>query len=306
MVAMALANCADGRVFGCDTAVQEWLGRCTALDDLAPTARTRAHDALRHGKVPALRDFVLPDATTKLPPSPLRLDHLQEALVAMHAATALLYSPDSVMAVGLASFIKIGLLRRLYDAVVTLAGGSDTAAITNLCSHIDRAMSAWYIEARNVTRSDFDTALADPDPDTGAVDMRGLLLPALTSYLSMTHIDTSLLSHACAADSSKPAGAGRATRRRDPAPAAPDAHATHRRPPATDATVDLTTDKSSWPQTLKDAVADKTPASVAAAFQKHPILKAARVDGKAICVKFLLGNTSASGCTGTTCPRLHL
>ena len=307
---MLLTRTGDGRVFGSDSAMRQWLDRAPGMSLLAPDSLARIRTSIRRGKLPRLQDLVKPPTGASKPPAAhaLHLHHITSAFSRLVSALSTLYGADCPLVADLASLETAEVLANHYDTFVA-AYPSDPA--NQLADTFNSAADAWFEAATRVADKAFDAALdaISPDaPDGCAVqlDAARFTLPSLLTYFSDAQLRTMQLHFARdLARSSRQRRQDRPHSERE-APAGAGAPGRDRASarPTTDPAdyINLPTSRDTWPTDVKAAITDKGPKSVRAAFDAHPVLRKVRVDGKELCVQALLGKS----CDPATRPRHHV
>ena len=309
-VAMLLTRTGDGRVFGSDTAMRQWLDRAPGMSLLAPDSLARIRTSIRRGKLPRLQDLVKPPTGASKPPAAhaLHLHHITSAFSRLVSALSTLYGAECPHVADLASLETAEVFANHYDTFVA-AYPSDPA--NQLADTFNSAADAWFEAATRVADKAFDAALdaISPDaPDGCAVqlDAAHFPLPSLLTYFSDAQLRTMQLHFARdLARSSRQRRQDRPHSERE-APSGAGAPGRDRASarPTTDPAdcINLPASRDTWPTDVKAAITDKGPKSVRAAFDAHPVLRKVRVDGKELCVQAMLGKS----CDPATCPRHHI
>lgn len=315
-VAVALSRCPDARFFGSDSAVRTWLARCPYFPNATPAALARAHTALRVGRLPALTDLlpVSPDCPDPSAASaPLQSHHLPVALRNLILIVGFLYGHDCPLLPALADYEADSLLLGYYARYSSLYGPG-SASVHRVCATFAHAATSWFTAADRALLPEFTAAVDSPGPD-GTISMGVVPLPLLTTYFSHGLMEATTGGPSVGLHGSLPsaprgrahagAGAGAGTGGRGGR-----GPSSGRPPTAPSAPVAVTlAGRASWPADLTAAVTDnlKGLGSVGAIFTKHPVLRSATVDGKPLCVRYLLGGSSPdTGCSAVACPRHHL
>jgi hypothetical protein len=315
----------DERVFGADDAMSRFVARAAVAmrdEHLSPAATAQVVAALRTFTLPALDPFVYSPATFvgTVPSEPVSVDGLTAALQAYVDVLSALFGTA-------ADLTLTDAFRTLIDQRAFRHWGQHHARIApalpagpQVLAFFNSSLAAWSDEATRILRQAYRYAVV---ADNGTRGFSNVPLPAFTDFFptrpSAAHMHQAVimtqwavagLAPAPPAASTAPRGGGRGGRvtAAPTAPARPRAPAQPlEQPPGS--TIDIST--GPWPAWLTETV-KAVPQSVdmvdaRSAMRKERRLGQLEADNKAVCIRFLLFNTTpGTGCHNPACGRAHV